>query len=491
MREISPEQRYLRMRADNPWWEGGRIRQDYADMKPRAYFERCVELVKQRDVRRALVLMGPRRVGKTVLLHHIIAHLLESREYTGQDIGYVSLDQPLYTRLSIEETAQEICRANRSHHLPRALFLDEIQYLADWERHLKTFVDAHPDIRCVVSGSAAAALRLKSVESGAGRFTDFLLPPLTFYEYLNLQGINNLVEHETDNEYKSEKIKVLNSHFIDYVNFGGYPEALSSDAIRLNPGRYIGSDIIEKVLLRDLPSLYGIQDVQELNALFTVLAYNTAEEVSLEGLSQNSGVSKPTLRRYLRYLEAAFLIKLVYRIDRNARRFQRANRFKIYLTTPALRCAFFGPIAADDKEMGAIAETAVFAQWFHSGINLHYARWRQGRQQGEVDIVCLNARQKPDWHVDVKWSDHYVDHPEKLKSLAAFSRLHPQANALVTTRTKERFTTPKPGMGRLDFVPTSLYCYAVGHRAIHEPSPGAGMIATIRHDVTVPGISKY
>lgn len=85
-------------------------------------------------------------------------------------------------------------------------------------------------------------------------------------------------------------------------------------------GRYIGADIIEKVLLRDLPSLYGIQDVQELNALFTTLAFNTAGELSLEGLSQDSGVSKPTLKRYLEYLEAAFLIKVVHRIDHGARR---------------------------------------------------------------------------------------------------------------------------------------------------------------------------
>ena len=437
-------------------------------MKPRAYFDRFAGLVKQRDVQRAIVLMGPRRVGKTVLLHHIIAHLLENEKYAARDIGYISLDQPLYTGLTIEQAAQEISQASGTTHLPRALFLDEIQYLADWERHLKAFVDIHPDTRCVVSGSAAAALRLKSVESGAGRFTDFLLPPLTFYEYLDLQGINDLVEHRGDNEYKSRNIETLNRHFIDYANFGGYPEALSSDAVRANPGRYIGTDIIEKVLLRDLPGLYGIQDVRELNALFTVLAYNTAEEVSIEGLSQDSGVSKPTLRRYLEYLEAAFLIKPVYRIDRNARRFQRATRFKVYLTTPALRCAFFGPVAENDEEMGAIAETAVFAQWFHSGINLHYARWRYGRRQGEVDIVYLDARQKPGWYVDVKWSDHHVERADKLKSLADFAQWHPEATALVTTRTREHSVSSWPGAGHLNFLPTSLYCYAVGHKAIWE-----------------------
>ena len=63
-------------------------------------------------------------------------------------------------------------------------------------------------------------------------------------------------------------------------------------------------------------SLYGIQDVQELNALFMTLAYNTAQEVS--------------------------------------------------------------PVAGDDEEMGPVAETAVFAQWFRSDLDLHYARWKNG-----------------------------------------------------------------------------------------------------------------
>ena len=123
--------------------------------------------------------MGPRRVGKTVLLYHVIARLLASGDYAPHAIGYASLDQPLYARLSIEEMAEEVRQASGNPNSLRVLFLDEIQYLTDWERHLKAFVDGHPDIRCVVSGSAAAALRLKSMESGAGRFTDFLLPPLS------------------------------------------------------------------------------------------------------------------------------------------------------------------------------------------------------------------------------------------------------------------------------------------------------------------------
>ena len=469
MREISSTQRHLRLAADNPWWTGGGIREDYGRLRPRAYFERFAGLVEESGVRRAVVLMGPRRVGKTVLLHHVIARLLASGDYAPRDIGYASLDQPLYARLSIEEMAEEVRQASGNPNGLRALFLDEIQYLADWERHLKAFVDAHPDIRCVVSGSAAAALRLKSMESGAGRFTDFLLPPLTFHEFLHLQGIEGLVEVVSDEQYRVADLEALNGHFVDYVNFGGFPEAVLSPAIRADPARYIGADIVDKVLLRDLPSLYGIQDVQELNALFMTLVFNTAEEVSLDELSKRSGVTKPTIRRYLEYLEAAFLIRIVHRIDRNARRFRRTTSFKVYATTPALRCALFGPVEADDEEMGAIAETAVFAQWFHADLNLHYARWRDG----EVDIVRLDGQQTADWCIEVKWSDRYFGNPRMLRGLREFARRNPRAFLLATTRTEFRRVEPWDDGSILNFIPTSLYCYMVGHKAILDPSTTA------------------
>ena len=60
-------------------------------------------------------------------------------------------------------------------------------------------------------------------------------------------------------------ITELNQHFIEYVNFGGYPEVIFNKEIQNNPARFMRADIIDKVLLRDLPGLYGIKDVQELN----------------------------------------------------------------------------------------------------------------------------------------------------------------------------------------------------------------------------------
>jgi len=457
MHTIPATQRRERMRVDNPWWEGEppRIDSFYRGLRPRAYFRRFAQLLTAEGVRRAIVLMGPRRVGKTVLLQHAVQKLLETG-VPPRAIACLSLDQPLYANLPIETLAGHLREAGGLQGAPAYLFLDEIQYLPDWERHLKAFVDSHPQIRCVASGSAAAALRLKSIESGAGRFTNFLLPPLTFYEYLELQGMGGMVRIAgAESMGECDDIEQLNEHFVRYINIGGYPEAAFSEAIQQDMGRYIRSDIIDKVLLRDLPSLYGIQDIQELNKLFMALAWNTAQEISLDELCKNSGVTKPTIKRYLEYLEAAFLIKTVHRIDQNARRFKRASFFKVYLTNPSMRCALFGSVGADSSDMGALAETAIFSQWFHQNRELHYARWAHG----EVDIVCLDNRQRPAWCVEVKWSDGALT--RRHTPMKFFLQKHPGLPGRFTTRTK----TGKLDLGQgqqADCIPTSLYCYMLG-----------------------------
>ncbi|MEO6130777.1 MAG: ATP-binding protein, partial [Saprospiraceae bacterium] len=327
-----------RLRFENPWWVTGEIDRDYDEMKRRLYFDLFYPLVAETDINRAVVLMGPRRVGKTVMMHHTVHYLLHEVGIA-QKIAFVSIDNPIYLRLGLEQLFTLIRKAIGNEELNDwFIFFDEIQYLKDWEVHLKVLVDSYPHSKFIVSGSAAAALRLRSQESGAGRFTEFMLPPLTFQEYIHLKKYNQLVRPgpmmwngNLTHSFTSSHIKELNRHFIDYINFGGYPEVIFSSKIQANPGRYIKSDIVDKVLLRDLPSLYGIQDVQELNAFFSTLAYHSGNEVSLNSLSHGSNVEKNLLKKYLEYLEAAFLIKVVHRIDDNAKRFQRAVFYKIFL----------------------------------------------------------------------------------------------------------------------------------------------------------------
>jgi hypothetical protein len=471
MQEISSEEIIQRIRLENPWWVGSHtITPNYKQMRPRAYFGLFFPLTKKRDVRRAVVLMGPRRVGKTVMIHHAIQGLLDEG-VSAKTLFYVSVDHPIYNGLSLEKLLEYYAQATGVDFKTQEIyvFFDEIQYLRKWEVHLKSVVDAHANIKALASGSAAAALRLRSEESGAGRFTDFLLPPLTFYEYLDLLGRNDLIEAPTirepgSNYFVARNIDQLNEQFIQYLNFGGYPEVIFSPNIQADPARFIKSDIIDKVLLRDLPSLYGISDIQELNYLFTALAFNTAKEVSLEELSQNSGVAKNTIKRYIEYLEAAFLIRLVHRIDRNAKRFRRANFFKVYLANPSMRAALFSPLKANDQAMGALAETAIFSQWFHHEFGgLYYARWNDG----EVDLVAVEpSNQKAMWAVEVKWSDRFCDNPGELKNVISFCRSNELEQVQVTSKT--RSMSCETNSVKVHFVPASVYCYTVGFNIIHS-----------------------
>lgn len=430
----------------------------FADLRPRPYLDLFWPLVVKRDVRRAVVLLGPRRVGKTVLLHHAIQKLIEA-DVDPKTIAYFSVDHPLYNGMSLLDFLDRFREASGTDYESRLVFVffDEIQYLRDWEIHLKALVDDQAALRVVGSGSAAAALRLKSRESGAGRFTDFLLPPLTFHEYLVLLDKTS-ISYDVRAGIRVENLDRLNEDFVHYLNFGGYPEVLFSQTIQADPGRFIKADIIEKVLLRDLPSLYGIQDIQELNYLFTTLAYNTAGEVSLQELSKGAGVAKNTLKRYIEYLEAAFLVRVVHRIDRNARRFRRANFFKVYLTNPSMRTALFAPVGAEDRAMGPLVETALFSQWFHyERSGLHYARWHAG----EVDLVPLDAAGHPKIAIEAKWSDRFFASPSQLRSLLSFCRANGLQQARTTTRSK--FGSKTVSGVKIDFIPAALYCFLIGH----------------------------
>lgn len=460
------------MVLDNPWWESGKVDDDFTQFPRRAYLDDFYELVTDLSVKRAVILMGPRRVGKTVMIYHSIDRLISSG-IDPKKIIYISVDTPIYNNISLEDFFLLARKAlkNEESYEGYYVFFDEIQYLKNWEVHLKSMVDTFRSSRFVASGSAAAALKMKSIESGAGRFSDFLLPPLTFYEYIQFKKLDSLVVKSNNgiSPYDTINIDALNRHFVEYINFGGYPEVVFSEAIRRNPGQYIKNDIIDKVLLRDLPSLYGISDIQELNKLFVHIAFRSGNEFSYESLSTEAGIKKETIKRYLEYLEAAFLIKVVNRIDQNAKRMQRVTSFKIYLTNPSLRCALFTPINEDDEFMGSMVETAVFSQWIQGGkTDFFYANWAKGRSKGEVDIVWVDmATQKAISLAEIKWTDRFAENPTELKSLYSFLSLNPSVKKIFVT-SKTRFGTYDIPEGKIMFIPVAIYSYWISNFLYHS-----------------------
>ena len=457
----------------NSHWYTNTVDEEFTQLKKRKYFQLFFPLVINFTIQRAVVLMGPRRVGKTVILFQTIQECLR-KGIKPKNIAYFSMDEPLFYSLSLADLLNKYKKVTGEKSIKnKVIIFDEIQYLKKWDVQLKVLVDNYQKTKFVVSGSAAGALRRYSRESGAGRFTDFMLPPLTFYEYLSLLDLtNDLLNLDSyDKRAISPKnIKMLNKEFINYLNYGGFPEAIMNKSIRSNPNKFIRQDIIEKVLLRDLPSLYGINDIQELNKLFNYLAYHTGNEISYEGLSQSSGVAKNTIKKYIEYLEAAFLIKKISRINEKGKIFKRANYFKIYLTNPSMYSAIYGLLQQSDNDsLGKLVETAVCSQWMHNRSifsYLHYARLPHSK--GEVDIVYLDRNFKVKYCLEIKWSDQFYNRPASLSGLIYFCKKNNPNHVTVTTKTK-RGNIIQSGVD-INFREAALICYNIGHSQILKHS---------------------
>ena len=154
---------------------------------------------------------------------------------------------------------------------------------------------------------------------------------------------------------------------------------------------------------------------------------------------------------------------MVHRIDRSAKRFKHAWSFKVYLTNPSMQSALFAPVGDNPQDVGPLAETAIFSQWFHEEeAPIYYGRW----QSGEVDIVMLDPAQRPQWAMDVKWSDRYPDAPGDLKALIRFCQANKLERGWATSRTVRR--TVSVGGLSIGFVPASVYCYTLGYNIIRS-----------------------
>lgn len=475
LKELTERELFKRLEIDNPWWRSGNVPKDFVDMAPRPFIDIFYPSVVNLKVHRAPILMGPRRVGKTVMLYHVIDRLINSG-IAPEKILYFSLDTPIYGNIGLEQLFNYARENLKSEPETEGFFVffDEIQYLKDWERHLKSLVDTYRQCKFIASGSAAAALKMKSSESGAGRFSDFKLPPLTFAEFLKLKGLDGIMIRKADlpwGGYDTTDIEKLNKYFIDYINYGGYPEVAFSDEIRAHTDTYVKNDIVEKVLMRDLPSLYGVSDIQELNRFFAHLAFRSGDEVSYQSLSTDIGIRKETIRKYLEYLEAAFLIKVLNRIDCNAKRMQRVTTFKVYLTNPILRSALFSPVEESDDAFGAIVETALVAQWLSGDDdNFYYANWNKGRDKGEVDMVWTNpATQLASFATEVKWTDRFAIDPSGLRSLETFLTQNKHIDKVVVTSKKKWGNCSIDGKD-IVFVPAALYAYNVSRLLAEKKS---------------------
>ncbi len=164
----------------NPWWE----RKEFFTGTTRDRY--LSQLNKNISSKQAILIVGSRRVGKTVLLHQLIRQLLDQK-IAPKTLIYLPLDHPSLSGTKILELIEEI---RTVHGLKREeklyLFLDEVQFSPTWEQEAKAIIDFE-NIKVFISGSAST----KILSKGAfltGRTLTFNIEPFDFKEFVAYHG---------------------------------------------------------------------------------------------------------------------------------------------------------------------------------------------------------------------------------------------------------------------------------------------------------------
>ncbi|MFC1673416.1 ATP-binding protein [Pseudomonadota bacterium] len=418
----------------------------------------------------AAVLAGPGRAGKSVLAKQTFT-LMMAAGVEPQFLVYVRLDNPAFACMDLVELVDEALDASglQSGGAGAYVFLDDIHNVPEWEQRLDELARARPSVR--ITGITGLVPRANTdvgagdgKAKGPGPFALTILPPVLFAEYLHILRIR---EKLFDAYGKLEDLEALNAAFTDYVNSGGFPEVAFAVGHSVSP-----VDVTSSIMHRDMAGLCGIADQREVAKLMTRLALETGLETSIESLSKDMNVAKNTLRKYLEFLEDSYLIKRIWRIDGDAKRFQRQTRFKVYLTSPALRSGLTGPAAIGDEAMARLAETAVVSQFMHSPTfqRLYYAYWKKGRKHKHVSLVEMPPKgDTPIKCIELDWTNRAIAKPhEVLGDMMDFmdeNQPTTPSKALTRNMSGKRFI----GDHEIGFMPVSVWCYAVGQVLLVGP----------------------
>lgn len=458
--------------AFNPWWKTGAVNPKMTKTYKRFAFHEAMKRLDQNDLRRIVVLTGTRRVGKTTIQYQMIDTLLK-RGVEPEKIVFISMDHPML-KLSGVNDVLEAYHENIYADQDVYYFFDEIQYAQDWDRWLKMIYDMQPDTNVVATGSASPALVKGNQESGAGRWTVIQVPTMSFYEYCELLELERpqlpktlkmtQMLHMTQPERSRimMQLQKVQNHFIRYLQVGGFPElALSDNDIMAQ--QIMREDVVDKVLKRDLPSLYNLRNATELERIFLYLCNVSSEIVSIEAIAKElSGVSRPTVENYIQYLESANLIYLSLPVDMAGKKVLKASP-KIYIADAAIRNAVLmdESLLTDPIEMGKIVETAVYkhvaAFYYQQATSVGY--YRGGRKGKEIDIVV----DKPNAYnilIEVKYREG-----APIKDDDAIAELCADASAaIVVTKGASDFGVHNTKSGKdMLRIPAFAFLYLLGH----------------------------
>lgn len=327
------------------------------------YLERLLRFVESPT---CVVVVGLRRVGKSVLLRQLARRLADRGTVVSVDKEDLAFDAIV--------DAQDLIRyvdATRTKGAPTYLIVDEVQQIREWERAVASLLN-RTQTRIVVSGSNSTLLAGELATRMTGRYTTLRVLPLSLGEFARL--------HARTQAMALEPVQL----FQKYRQIGGLPGLLHTD---LSPDlvQQMLRDIYSTIALRDIVNRRGIRDIDTFESIVRFAMDNVGSLVSAKRIAdfmkaQRRSGTADTVLNHLAWLCEAFVFDRVDRYDLRGKRHLQVNS-KYYLGDLGLRQGLLG---VHERWIAGDLENLVYHELLRRGFQVSV-----GVHQGqEIDFVA-------------------------------------------------------------------------------------------------------
>ena len=352
------------------------------------YIERVISdrFLKSMIPNKVLVLLGPRRVGKTSFLKHLTTTIKEPiLQLNGEDIATVEVLK--------QRTVENYKRLMGKNAI---LIIDEAQKIPNIGLILKLIVDEIDGIKVIVTGSSMFDLTNQLGEPLTGRKITFQLYPIAQMEY-----------------QKEENLVRTKSNLEERLIYGSYPELLQYSSNEEKTA-YL-RELVSSYLLKDILEHDGIRNSGKMIDLLRLIAFQIGKEVSLDELAKQLGISRNTVERYLDLLSKVFVIYKLQGYSRNLRK-EVTKSHKWYFYDNGIRNALianFNPFNLRN-DIGELWENYLLSERIkyqqYNGMVVNNYFWRTYQQQ---EIDWIEDRGGELYAYELKWK---TDKKDKIPS---------------------------------------------------------------------------
>ncbi|HQG79323.1 MAG TPA: ATP-binding protein [bacterium] len=335
-------------------------------IKPRKIFD---DIKPYFYVPEAIVITGMRRTGKTTLLNWI------NEQIESKNKIFLDLENPLNRRYFEGENYERIKKNLEFLGIDFTekafIFLDEIQFVRNLPSMAKYFID-HYGVKFFLTGSASFYLKNLFSESLAGRKYIFELFPLDFKEFLIFKDLTFNIP--IDNPVDKTVYETMAPFYDEYIQYGGFPGVVLKTT--QEEKKKAIDEIFTSFFQLEVMQLGDFRRNETIRDLMLLLAQRIGSKLDVQKISKELGISRPTLKEYLAFLEGTYFIKLIPPFSKG-RDTEIRKMPKIYLCD----CGLVNHLVKIDP--GMVFENCVF-QTLRTKGTLHYYQKKTGV---EIDFI--------------------------------------------------------------------------------------------------------